>query len=241
MHQELPLYHHIATPRLGHTNHSQPSHSGALGERINNKGSTTYIGRSHYLSHDTPIDEDSSRAYPPYQPEDPSGVGSFVLHKFNAFDLPVKSTQQALMDSFVQFCYPWTPILNSGELDFSSENIQSLLLSQALFLAASRVSSSAGILAFASPAQFYERAKALFFMNHETDPLSVIKATIMLQWYTPDGPEHVSYDVSEFWLRLGVGIAYQVGLHKDPGVGKDASTRRRVWWSLVVGTAVGFR
>lgn len=60
-------------------------------------------------------------------------------------------------------------------------------------------------------------------MNHEKNPLAAIKATIMLQWYTPDGPEHVSYDTGEFWLKTGVGIACQVGLHRDSGEGPNAS------------------
>ncbi|KAJ5987754.1 hypothetical protein N7481_002964 [Penicillium waksmanii] len=235
-HQDMSEY-HLEAQSLGPTNYAETPHSVQASDKPH-EGSTTYIGRSHYLSQDTPIDETSSRAYPPYQPEDSSGIGDSVLTMFNAFDLPVKSIRQALIDSFMRFCYPWTPILAHGELDFSSEDNSSLLLSQSLFLAASRASSSPGILAFATPAQFYQRAKALFFMNHETNPLTVIKATIMLQWYTPDGPEHVSYDAGEFWLKIGVGIAHQVGLHRDPGVGNDASVRRRVWWSLMVRDAL---
>lgn len=71
-------------------------------------------------------------------------------------------------------------------------------------------------------------------MNHELDALTVIKATIMLQWYTPVGPEEVSYDAGEFWLRVGVAIALQIGLHREPPRGPTASVRKRVWWTLRV-------
>jgi hypothetical protein len=49
----------------------------------------------------------------------------------------------------------------------------------------------------------------------------------------PNGPEHVSFDTSRFWLQIGVGLAHQVGLHKEP-TGVDCLVRRRLWWSLVV-------
>ncbi|KAH8806164.1 putative fungal-specific transcription factor [Xylogone sp. PMI_703] len=200
---------------------------------------TTYIGRAHYVDRDTAIDETSSRAYPSYQPVDILEQGAIVLQLFKAFELPSRSARQSLIDSFIKFCYPWTPILSRGEMDFSESKTPSILLSQALFLAASRVSSAPGILAFATPDQFYQRAKSLFYMNHERNPIAVIKATIMLQWYTPDGPEHVSYDAGEFWLKIGVGIAFQVGLHREPNPGdSNASMRRRLWWSLVVRDAL---
>lgn len=202
-------------------------------EETSHDAPSTFIGRAHYLSHETQFDEATARAYPSYQSDELSELGESVLSIFRAFDLPTRSMKQGLTDAFVRFCYPWTPILSRGDVESPPEKT-SLLLIQSMFLAASRASSSPGVLAFATPAQFYQRAKALFFMNHEKNPMAVIKATIMLQWYTPDGPEHVSYDASEFWLKIGVGIAYQIGLHRDPGTSRNAPERRRVWWSLVV-------
>lgn len=199
-----------------------------------NAEATTYIGRAHYVDRDTALDETSSRAYPSHQPQEVLEKGAAVLQMFNSFDLPSRSIRQSLIDNFLQYCYPWTPILSQGDTEFSETRTPSMLVSQALFLASSRVSSAPGVLAFATPDQFYQRAKTLFYMNHERDPLAVIQATIMLQWYTPDGPEHVSYDAGEFWLKIGVGIAYQVGLHREPSPGGSAPLRRRLWWSLVV-------
>jgi len=63
----------------------------------------------------------------------------------------------------------------------------SLLLSQAVYLAASRVTTSAPIQAFSSSADIYQRATALYRVGHEKTPLVVIKAITMLYWYTPDG------------------------------------------------------
>jgi len=216
----------------------QISHSVLEGQRKSTDGrnteSVTFIGRAHYIHENSPIDERSARSYPTSKANELSEVGATVLELFKSFDLPPRSTRQSLVDNFIQYCHPWTPILSRSELETSETRRPSLLLMQALLVAASKVSSSPAIPAFATPEEFYQRAKALFYMNYESDPITVIKSTIMLQWYTPDGPEHVSYDAGEFWLKLGVGIAFQVGLHREPSPGPTSSIRRRMWWSLVV-------
>lgn len=108
------------------------------------------------------------------------------------------------------------------------------LLAQALYVAATRVSSAPISPAEPSIKERYERAKILFWMGHESNPINSVKATLLMQWYNPEGPEHVSLDTSEFWMRTGVGLAYQIGLHKEPVQGPWYSMRRRIWWSLVV-------
>ncbi len=197
----------------------------------------TYVGRSHYISQDLPIDETSARAYRASKDKAPSEAELKTLELWGCSLLPSKPVGQSLVDTFMQRCYPWTPVLSLEDIDTERLGRQpSLLLSQALFLAASRVSSAPGVTAFASPEQFYQRAKALFWLSHEKNPLTVIAATTLLHWYNPDGPEHVSFDTSRFWLQIGVGLAHQVGLHKEPAHGADYLVRRRIWWSLVVST-----
>jgi len=74
----------------------------------------------------------------------------------------------------------------------------------------------------------------LFWLGYEKDTITVIIATCIMHWWNPDGPEHVSIDTSSFWVRIGVGLAYQIGLHKEPQRARDASLRRRLWWTLFV-------
>lgn len=220
------------------SNHSTQTPSNIRHE-LQNSGvdqadSATFIGRAHYIDDDTPVDEQSARSYPTNKINELSRTGMTVLELFKSFEVPPRSVRQSLMDNFLKYCHPWTPILSRGDLEISDKRVPSLLLMQALFLTASRISSSSANPVFATPEQFYQRAKALFYMNAERDPITVIQSTIMLQWYTPDGPEHVSYDSGEFWLKIGVGIAFQVGLHREPNPGPNSATRRRIWWSLVV-------
>jgi hypothetical protein len=164
-----------------------------------------------------------------------------TLELWDALRLPPRSVRDSLVDAFMTFCVPWMPIFDPTEIDPRQTPTPSLLLSQSVFLAASRVSSSSLVDDFSSPAQFYQRAKALFWVSHEPDPLVVIKSITMLHWYNPEGPAYVSYDTSEFWLKIGVSLAFQIGLHKEPPRNisvRQRAIRRRLWWSLVVRDAL---
>ncbi|OBT78877.1 hypothetical protein VF21_02799 [Pseudogymnoascus sp. 05NY08] len=196
--------------------------------------SPTYIGRAYYIGGDTTIDERSARSYTPSRTGGLSDMEEKILELCGSFKLPPKSTRQILMETFMQYCYPWMPTLSQSELHQGSDKFKSLLLMQSMFVAASRISPAPGVESYASSEQFYQRAKALFWAGHENNPLTVIKAITMLHWYNPDGPAYVSYDASEFWLKTGVGLAYQIGLHKEPPQGHHRAIRRRIWWSLAV-------
>ena len=73
----------------------------------------------------------------------------------------------------------------------------------------------------------------LFWMGVERDPMIMTVASLLLNWWNPESPEHYSIDTSSFWVRIAVGLSYQLGLHRDPGNKPDAGLRRRLWWSLV--------
>jgi hypothetical protein len=163
---------------------NMPSHiSRGLSKQSTNEAAT-YIGRFHSITHDLPIDETSARAYRASRDKGPSEVELQTLELWSCSVLPSKPVRQSLIDTFMQRCYPWTPVLSIEDVDTERPGRQpSLLLSQAMFLAASRASSAPGVAAFASPEQFYQRAKALFWLSHEKSPLTVIAASILLHWY----------------------------------------------------------
>jgi hypothetical protein len=200
-------------------------------------GSSTYIGRSHYEG-DAPVDETTARAYTVSRQTELSELEQKTLELWNVYALPPRAVHESLVEAFTEYCYPWMPVLEPNDLSPRDASNASLLLSQAVYLAASRVSSSTSVQAFSSSAEFYQRAKALYWVGHEKTPLTVIKAITMLHWFTPDGPAHVSYDTSEYWLKIGVGLAYQIGLHREPPAGPKRVIRRRMWWTLVVSAPV---
>jgi hypothetical protein len=128
-------------------------------------------------------------------------------------------------------CRPWMPIISRSDLDQTPNFTPSTLLLQAVFVAGSRVSMAPQ--AQSTGHAFYRRAKALYYSGAEKDPLAVIRAICILQWWNPSGPEHVSMDASSFWLHCGVALAHQVSLHREPSPKQpDASLRRLLWWTL---------
>ncbi|OAL03784.1 hypothetical protein IQ06DRAFT_243908, partial [Phaeosphaeriaceae sp. SRC1lsM3a] len=191
------------------------------------------MGRAHYIRNGEEIDEASARSFPSSREHGLSHLEMSTIAAFNGFQLPSASTRQELMGFFMQYCSRWMPIMHENDVASILNGTSSPLLAQALYVAATRVSSAPISPAEPSIKERYERAKILFWMGHESNPINSVKATLLMQWYNPEGPEHVSLDTSEFWMRTGVGLAYQIGLHKEPVQGPWYSMRRRIWWSLV--------
>lgn len=161
-----------------------------------------------------------------------------LLQAQKALEMPQRSVRASLVDSYVQYCSVWTPIVDTSLLERLQGNEASPLLLNALFLAGSRVSLSKTLLTMAE--EFYRKARLLFMLGHEIDTLTSIIAVTLIQWYNPTGPEHISTSTSGFWIRIAAGMAYQVGLHREPVAQKDKELRRRLWWSIVVSIVVSY-
>lgn len=180
-----------------------------------------------------PIDEEDARKYNDKQEHVLSEYYRRFLHDIQAFDLPPRSIRDSLITNFVEKCLPWMPIVDKMDPDHPSVTETPILLLQSIFVAGSRVSTAPFSQHMGET--FYQRAKVLFYSNIEKDPLVVIQAICFLQWWNPNGPEHVSMDASSFWLHMGVALAHQVGLHREPlSTQPDAGFRRRLWWTLFV-------
>jgi hypothetical protein len=213
---------------------TQDDHASIRDQLWTESATPTYMGRAHYIRNEEEIDEASARSFPSSRVNGLSHLDMSTIAAFNGFQLPASSTRHELMIYFLQYCSPWMPIMHENDVTSILSGTSSPLLAQALYVAASRVSASPKQSLAPSIRELYERAKILFWMGHENNPINAVKATLLMQWYNPEGPEHVSLDTSEFWLRTGVGLAYQVGLHKEPAPGPWYTMRRRLWWSLVV-------
>ena len=193
----------------------------------------SYVGRGEYLGGQVPFTEAMADRSRPASPHDTvPDVELRFLQMQRAFDIPPRATRASLIDIFMERCHPWSPIVDRQWLEDRGENQASLLLQQSVFLAASRMLSAP--LIFASPQDFYTRARTLFFHGLEGNTITAIVASCLLQWWNPTGPETISNSTSGFWIRIGVGLAYQIGLHQDPAGRRHEGFRRRLWWTLVV-------
>lgn len=195
----------------------------------------SYDGRGEYLEGQVPFTDDAVTAIarrPPSREDELVDLDLQFLNLRKAFDIPPRAIRESLIDAFMERCHPWMPIVEKHWLEESERRRPSMLLQQAVFLAGSRVLSSP--VTHTSSSEFYERARALFFHGYEKNTTLAIVAVCLLHWWNPTGPERFSTNTSGFWVRIGVGLAYQVGLHKEPADGPFKSLRRRLWWSLVV-------
>ncbi|KAL2833168.1 fungal-specific transcription factor domain-containing protein [Aspergillus pseudoustus] len=188
-----------------------------------------FMERNDYFR-DADSIHDVSLQIPPA--EIPTGDDAQLLRMQRAFDMPPRAVRDSLIDIFMNRCAPWMPIVERSWLQETGSNRPSILLLQSVFLAASRVTSAPAVTAYATSHEFYRRAKALFWSGWEKNPLTVIAAVCILHWYNPECPEHVSTNTSGFWRYVGVGLAHQIGLQKEPVSPDGRALRRRLWWSL---------
>lgn len=195
----------------------------------------TYRGRDRYLGRHVPFDEAMITNNPTRGDMGVCDSDVQLLTQQGAYILPHPVVQEELIAVFMKFGDVWTPIIDPAWL--SGDAVSHLLL-QALFLAASRMVKHP--IRDTHSADFYRRAKLLFFFGHERDPLILIASAILLHWYNPVGPETISTDTSGFWLRTAESIAFQIGLHKEPSAQSEKrGLRRRLWWTLVVSEISG--
>jgi hypothetical protein len=193
-----------------------------------NTNSVSYLGRLEYLRGEVPVNDDGVTEKVPHRLSE-SDVA--ILKVQRVADLPPRAIRESLLDAFWTRCYPWTPVVERSWIYNRRPGKVSLLLQQAMFLAGSRV--SAPLPNYPSEA-FYKKARVLFWMGAEEDPIITIAAACLLHWWNPQGPEQISLDTSSFWLRVCVGLAHQVGLHREPTGKTDSGLRKRIWWSLNV-------
>ena len=186
-------------------------------------------GRAVYFESIQGRDVEATKAYPQEPGVSPSDVA--VLQTSQAFDLPPRAVKSCYIDNFFKYCHPWAPIVEPAWLHETPGQKPSLLLLQAVLLAGSRVTTPNDLEA---SGRLYARAKTLFFSNYERNPVILIIASLLLQWWNPAGPDRFCLDNSHFWMRTGVGIALEIGLHKENWARRDVAYRRRLWWSLVV-------
>ncbi|OQV06980.1 hypothetical protein CLAIMM_11476 [Cladophialophora immunda] len=120
----------------------------------------------------------------------------------NAFKFPPRAIRDSLFENFWTYCYAWDPIVDRSQvIGVELDKISPLLL-QTIFLAGSQMISPSQPRTFASPQEYYTRAKTLFWLDYEKDPVDRLIASSLMHWWNPHGPERVSTNTSSFWCRI---------------------------------------
>jgi hypothetical protein len=166
-----------------------------------------------------------------------------ILRLRGAFHLPEKSLCDDLIGSFFEHIYPMEPIVDRQSFMREYENGSvSLLLLQSVLLAASRVSSNPLIFDsdgsnYLTSATFYQRAKALYDAQFESDEISVVQSLILFSRFW-EGVDDILGN-SFYWTRVAVSVAQGYGFHRNlVGAGDFTPEKVRVskilWWDLYI-------
>ncbi|KAI1614338.1 fungal-specific transcription factor domain-containing protein [Exophiala viscosa] len=195
---------------------------------------SSYLGRSDYLDAHVPIDEAHASQYQKSpDPRTTSANPETTLQILDTESLVPRSMRQSLLSSFLKRCWPWMPLLSPDAIRAMFEsNAQPNFLMLSILAAGSKVSQAPRAAELG--ALCYQRAKSVFYSGVENNTVHVIVGTVFLQWWNQTGPEHISVDNSSFWLRMGVALAHQIGLHRQPDFRHPQyQLRRKLWWALV--------
>lgn len=148
--------------------------------------------------------------------------------------------QQGLMGSFSEtyfgYCYPWCPVLDRSTID--DKISRSPLLANALAVAGSHVQPP--LMPCPGPAEYYKKARTIFYEDGEMDELATLKSIALLYWWAPRPPSLVHRHSSWWWTSVSIRHAQQMNLHREPPADDPLreqlpfSLRRRIWWTAFV-------
>lgn len=144
---------------------------------------------------------------------------------------------QSFAETYWEYCYPFCPVLDRATLDAELE--RSTLLTNALALAASHIQPP--LVPHDGPANYYNKAKAIFYNEGEADSMTALKALTLFYWWAPRAPSTAHRTSSWWWTSVIIRIAQQMNIHREVPQAHparnvlDLSLRRRLWWTVFVG------
>jgi hypothetical protein len=147
--------------------------------------------------------------------------------------LPNSDLQQAFVETYIEYCYPWCPVLDRERLH--EELAHSPLLVNALAVLGSHVKPP--ILPHDGPAVYYNRARTCFYNDEEADVMTSLKAISLFYWWSPRPPTILHRHSSWWWTSTVIRHCQQLGVHREPAADHslrqsiDLSLRRRIWWT----------
>ena len=192
----------------------------------------SFLSRSAILGDDFP-DIDHAHQERVVSEDKVSSTELKVLKLHGALDVPQAPLRQALVEAFIERCYVWMPVIDLSTFTGPSQTGESsLLLLQAVILVGSLMRPDACGKGFSE--RQYQRVKALIHSGYERNPLNILAALCLVQWYTPTAPKDISTDTPRFWNVYATGLAQQMGLHRAPAQEvSNSGLRSRIWWTMV--------
>lgn len=149
-----------------------------------------------------------------------------------AFDLPSRTTQDALVKLYFASVAPLLPVVNEAEfMEVYDKHEAPILLVHAILIIASKHSDAAKYLNDQPVREFAEsvhkKIKALLFAEIERDRLTLIRTLALLSLHA-EGPEGL--EGSSGYLSASIHEAHTMGIHLKRKT-LDINIQN-LWWSL---------
>jgi hypothetical protein len=93
--------------------------------------------------------------------------------------------QQSFVETYFDYCWPWCPVLDKDTFWRNLDTAPSRLLINALALLGTQVRPPT--MQYAKAADYYDRAKILFYTDQENDPIVCLQAIMLFYWWAPRG------------------------------------------------------
>lgn len=148
--------------------------------------------------------------------------------------------QQSFSETYFEFCYTWCPVLDRTTL--SGDMARSPMLANSLALAATHIQPPL-LPHCKAPAEYYDKARTIFYNDEEPDSLTTLKSLALFYWWAPRPPSLPHRHSSWWWTSVIIRHAQQMNIHREPGEHHqhkdqlDLSLRRRIWWTVFVSLA----
>lgn len=99
--------------------------------------------------------------------------------------LPPRELQESFAETYFSYCWPWCPVLDKQTVNSGIDGSTSHLLINALALLGMQVRPP--IIQHARAKDYYDRAKMLFYMDEESNPLVCLQSIMLFYWWAPRG------------------------------------------------------
>ncbi|KIX09566.1 uncharacterized protein Z518_00646 [Rhinocladiella mackenziei CBS 650.93] len=160
-----------------------------------------------------------------------------------ALDIPSASFLNALLDSYIQYVYPYMPTTDlssiCGIVTGKSVSISILLLQAITFAAVAFVDADeihrAGFNSRRSCRKaFYDKTRLLYDLDVEFDKLAIIQATLLMAyWNETPGDNKGAWH----WMGVATSLAQTLGMHRKTEYkvqSHESKLHKRIWWSCYI-------
>ncbi|KAM7208232.1 Fungal specific transcription factor domain containing protein [Naviculisporaceae sp. PSN 640] len=151
----------------------------------------------------------------------------------SASDAQHAELTQIFAETYIEYCYPWCPVLDISSIP--ADTLRSPLLANALALAASHIRPP--LIPHDGPKAYYKRATSIFYNDEESDGLTTLQSLSLFYWWAPRSPALARRHSSWWWTSVLIRHAQQMNFHREPGPNHplrdvlQLGLRRRIWWT----------